>query len=384
MQRRILVLSASVGAGHLRAAEAVETALRELDPLAIVKHIDVLTLTNAMFRRLYGSAYLDFVNKMPHALGYFYDLLDQEPSPAKKSDRLRRLVQRLNLGKFLRLLQTETWDAVVNTHFLPAEIIAGLKADQKFAAPQLTVTTDFEAHRLWANQPCEHYFAATMEGAVALHRWGVPPADTSVTGIPVHSVFSKPKDRAECCRRQGIEADRPVILQLAGGFGVGPVEQIFCTILSADAPLELVVVSGRNTELKARLERCPVPSRHRAKILGFTDQMDELMCAADIVVSKPGGLTTSEILARGAAMLIVNPIPGQESRNSDYLLENGAAVKASSTATLRYKLEVLLEDPDRLRQIKRNSARLGRPRAAFDVAEKAFAFADEYQKRRGA
>jgi len=379
MSRRILVLSASVGAGHLRAAEAVEAALRELDPTAVVKNVDVLTMTNAMFRRMYGAAYLDLVNKMPHALGYFYDLLDQQPSPQHKSDRLRRLVQRINLGKFLRFLKSDAWDAVVNTHFLPAEIIAVLKKAGQFASPQLTVVTDFETHRLWINEPCEHYFAATAEGEVALHRWGVPTHATSVSGIPIHPVFSKSKDRAECCQRQGIICDRPVVLQLAGGFGVGPIEQIFSTILSVDEPLELVVVAGRNAEVKDRLEHCAIPSRHRVKVLGFTDQMDELMCAADIVVSKPGGLTTSEILARGAAMVIVNPIPGQESRNSDFLLENGAAVKANSTATLAYKLNTLLKDSQRLAAIKGNAARLGRPKAAYDVAQRAIEFADRYR-----
>ena len=379
MPRRILVLSASVGAGHLRAAEAVEAAARELDPDAVVKHIDVLTLTNKLFRQLYGRAYLDLVNKLPHALGYFYDLMDQEPSPSRKSDRLRQLVQKLNLGKFLHLLSTDAWDVVINTHFLPAEIIAGLKREGKFAAPQLTVVTDFESHRLWANEPCEHYFTATTEAALALRRWGVPPSATSITGIPVHPVFSRPENRAECRARQGLSADRPVILQLAGGFGVGPIEQIFCTILNVETPLELVIVCGKNTELKSQLDRCPVPPQHRAKVLGFTDQMDELMCAADIVVSKPGGLTTSEILARGAALVIINPIPGQESRNSDYLLENGAAVKASGTATLAYKLGMLLENPERLARIKSNAARLGHPRAAYDVAARAIEFADRFR-----
>jgi processive 1,2-diacylglycerol beta-glucosyltransferase len=292
-------------------------------------------------------------------------------------------VQRLNLGKFLRLLSTDDWDVVVNTHFLSAEIIAGLKREEKFAAPQLTVVTDFETHRLWANEPCEHYFIATPEAALALHRWGVPSSATSITGIPVHPVFSRPKNRAECCTRQGIAGDRPVILQLAGGFGVGPIEQIYCTILSVQTPLELVIVCGRNNELKAQLDRCPVPPRHRARVLGFTDQMDELMCAADIVVSKPGGLTTSEILARGAALVIVNPIPGQESRNSDYLLENGAAVKASGTATLAYKLSMLLESPERLSQIKANAVRLGHPRAAYEVAARAIQFADQFRGTSG-
>jgi len=121
------------------------------------------------------------------------------------------------------------------------------------------------------------------------------------------------------------------------------------------------------------LEAIEVPGRHRAKVYGFTDKIDELMAVADLVVSKPGGLTTSEALARGAAMVVVNPIPGQESRNSDFLLENGAAIKANNLATLDHKLTVLLRSPERLAQLKANARRLGRPRAAFDVVERSLA-----------
>jgi processive 1,2-diacylglycerol beta-glucosyltransferase len=128
MPRRILVLSASVGAGHLRAAQAVELALRQLDPEAHVENYDVLEFTNATFRRLYGRSYLDLVNKAPHVLGYFYDLLDRPPSPRHKSDRLRRFVETLNLGRFLRFVRQGGWDVIVNTHFLPAELIASLRS----------------------------------------------------------------------------------------------------------------------------------------------------------------------------------------------------------------------------------------------------------------
>ena len=368
MPRRILVLSASVGAGHLRAAQAVELALRQLDPTAVVRNLDVLELTNAAFRKLYGRAYLDLVNRAPHVLGYFYDLLDRAPSPQHKSDRLRLLVEKLNLRQFLRLIETETWDVIVNTHFLPAEIIASLRRSGRIATPQLTATTDFETHRLWVNQPCDHYFTATDEGAANLRYWGVPAGDITVTGIPIHPEFSIPKDRGECLARLGIVGDRPVVLQLAGGFGVGPVEKLLAGVLEVQVPLEVVVVAGRNEELKTRLETVVVPQRHRVHVLGFTTQMDELMAVADLVVSKPGGLTTSETLARGAVMAVVNPIPGQESRNSDFLLENGAAIKINNVATLSHKLTQLLNDPARLAQLKANALRLGRPRAAFDVA----------------
>lgn len=374
MTPRILILSASVGAGHLRAAEALELALRQIAPDALVHHLDVLGMTNSAFRRVYGAAYLDLVNKAPHVLGYFYDLLDRpSKSGRNRGDRFRWWVQKPNLKKIIRFLESEPWDVILNTHFLPAEIIAWLRRKERIDIPQVTVTTDFETHRLWVNQPCEHYFTATEEGALYLHSWGVPKECATATGIPIHPVFSQPKQRDECLQRHGLSGDRPIILQLAGGFGVGPIEKIFHALLEIEVPLELVVVCGRNEQVKKQLEAIDVPERHRTRILGYTHDMDELMAVSDLVVSKPGGLTTSEALARGAAMVVVNPIPGQESRNSDFLLENGAAIKVNHLATLAYKVEGLLRDGERLARLKENARRLGRPRAAFDVAERALA-----------
>jgi processive 1,2-diacylglycerol beta-glucosyltransferase len=366
----LLIMSASVGAGHLRAAEALEAAFRQLAPGATIQRVDVLTLTNAAFRRVYARAYLDLVNKAPHLLGYLYDLMDRPPSPRRRSDRLRLLVQELNLAPFIHFLEDQPFDAVVNTHFLPAEIIAALRSKGQLQLPQYTVTTDFETHRLWLNQPCEHYFTATEEGALNLQHWGVPAADVTVSGIPIHPVFSAPKERRTCLEHQGLVGDRPIVLQLAGGFGVGPVEGLYREILQIEIPLEVVVVAGRNERLQAQVATVEVPSRHRAKVMGFTDQIDELMLLADLVVSKPGGLTTSEVLARGAALAIVNPVPGQESRNSDFLLENGAAIKINNMGTLAYKLTGLLRDPGRLQHLKENARRLSKPRAAFDVAQR--------------
>src|SRR5262249_19079419 len=200
--------------------------------------------------------------------------------------------------------------------------------------------------------------------------FGIPASDTFVTGIPIHPVFAKPKDRDECRSRHGLAKDRPVIIQLAGGFGVGPVGQLFDALTRIERPTDLVVVAGKNAELQKDLEKRAKPSRHHVHVMGFTDKIDELMAAADVVVSKPGGLTTSEVLARGAVMVIVNPIPGQETRNSDYLLENGAAIKVNNLGTLGWKVDELLRDSARLDLMRANVRRIARPRAAFDVAEK--------------
>ncbi len=373
MSARILILSASVGAGHLRAAQAVELALRELAPDAAVQNVDVLEYTTALFRRLYGKAYLDLVNHAPQMLGYLYDMLDRPPKGAS-GDRFRYLLQKMNTTKFLKFLKEGEWDVIVNTHFLPTEMIAHLRKKKKLNIPHLTATTDFETHRLWVHQPCDHFFTATTEGKENLHYWGIPREEITVTGIPIHPVFSRPQDRAICLKQHDLRGDRPIILILAGGFGVGPIEKIFRGVLSLEHPLEVVVVAGKNEKLQKQLSKEDVPSQHRVKILGFTHQMDELMAVADVVLSKPGGLTTSEVLARGAVMAIVNPIPGQETRNSDFLLENGAAIKINNLSTLPYKLGELLADKPRLAKLKENARRIAKPQAAFDVARAALAW----------
>ena len=364
-----------MGGGHLRAAEAMELALRHTAPGAAIRNIDVLTLANKAFRRIYGKGYLDFANRAPHFLGYVYDLLDRpkDKEGEFEPDRLRVALEKLNMQPFLKLLQSETWDMVVNTHFLPAEIIGSLRSSERISVPQVTVTTDFMTHRLWLQEPCEHYFAATAEGAVYLNSWGVHRERISVTGIPIHPVFCRRKERSECLKAQGLRGDRPIVLLLSGGFGVGPIETILEAALTVESPMDVVVVCGRNEELSRRLARQQPPRRHRVKILGYTNDIDELMAVADVVISKPGGLTSAEALARGSVLAIVNPIPGQESRNSDYLLENGAAVKIGPVATLSYKIDTLLNDPKRLARLKANSRKLGRPCAAFAVAEKVLA-----------
>jgi processive 1,2-diacylglycerol beta-glucosyltransferase len=374
MSTHILVMSAAVGAGHLRAAQAVELALLQTVPGARVQNIDILELTNATFRRMYGQAYIDLVNRAPHVVGYFYDLMDKPPKTSRgHRDKFRLAFEKLNLKRFVEMLCDDPPDLVINTHFLPAEIIASLRKAGKCDFPHVTVTTDFDTHRLWVNQPCDRYFTAIEDGAVNLAAWGVPRETITVTGIPIHPVFAAPKDRAEVIKRQGLAGDRPILLQSAGGFGVGPIGKIYQALLSVEIPVELVVVTGRNADAKRQLSQIDVPQRHRVHILGFTDQMDELMCAADLLVSKPGGLTTSEALARGCPMVIMDPIPGQESRNSDFLLENGAAIKANNLATLAYKVSSLLSDRSRLARLKSNAAKLGRPRAAFNVVEQSLA-----------
>lgn len=368
---RVLILSASVGGGHTGAARATERAFYEISPECAVRHVDVMDLAPGFFRRLYADGYFDAVAHAPHLVGYLYDRLDR---PVRKIERpfdlLRLAIQRVNLKGLAELLNSEPWDLVIHTHFLAPEIIGALYRGTRIPFRQATVLTDFECHRFWTCGQSDHYFVATEECRASLGAWGVPFERITVSGIPVDPQFAQVKSKIDCRSRLGLRTNRPVILQMAGGLGIGPICQIHQRILEAPFSLHVVAVTARNDTARQSLADVSLPSRHERSIQGFVNHVDELMAAADLIVTKPGGLTSSEALARGLPMMIVHPIPGQETRNSDYLLENGAAVKVNNLASLPHKLNQLLADPQRLSAMRAAARQISRPRAAFDVAEK--------------
>jgi processive 1,2-diacylglycerol beta-glucosyltransferase len=371
MFNRILILSASVGNGHTIAAESLKKAF-EIDKLAReVRHEDTLKFTNPLFRRLYGKAYIDLVNNAPEVLGWMYDQLD-EPW---KNEKRRLFFDKLNTQPFVKMVREYAPDWIVCTHFLPAEIISDLKAKKKLDCPQAIVVTDFDMHALWLCRNYEHYFVALDETRFYLESLGFDPGKTSVCGIPIDPVFSEPKSREAMREKYGLDQNVPVLILSLGGFGVGRIDGLLDSLRSIRQPVQILAMCGRNEELKKRLAK-ETKSVNGVRItpVGYTKEMNEYMTAADLIVGKPGGLTTCEALAKGLVFVVVNPIPGQEERNADHLLENGAAIRSNNPATLGYKIEQLLKDPKKLEKMSRNAEAFARPRAAFDIADKIAGF----------
>ena len=364
MPKKILILSASAGAGHVRAAQALEKAFAEAGGGEEVRHVDTLEYTNPLFRRMYSKAYLDMVNTMPEVLGWLYDSLDKpwKHRPTKFA------FEKLNTRPFAKLLKSYQPDVTICTHFLPAEIIAWMRAKAKLVCRQATVVTDFDVHALWLCHRCEHYFVAIDETRAHLEELGVAPAKITVSGIPIDPVFSRPADKLATRKKHGLAPDLTTILISAGGFGVGRVGGLIASLMKLEHPAQIVAICGKNAELKSEIE-AQVAADAKVKVLGFTTEMDELMAASDLIVGKPGGLTTSEALARGLAYVVVNPIPGQEERNSDHLLEEGAAIRCNNLPVLAYKVDKLLDDPARLATMKANALRIARPDAASTIVD---------------
>ncbi len=370
MFKKVLILSAAVGAGHLRAAEALEKAFKQLNAAEEVKNIDVLNYTNPLFRRLYGKAYLDMVNTMPEVLGWLYDSFDKP----WENERRRLALDRLNTQPLINLLKTEKPDLAVCTHFLPSEIISWLKEKRKIDFPQAIVVTDFDAHAMWLCHNYEQYFVALAETKVHLSKIGIPADKITVTGIPIDPLFAEIKDPAAMREKYGLEKDKLTILVSAGGFGVGNIEYLLQALSDLQTPSQIVAICGRNEELCAKLEKLSREKLNNERVtfkpIGFTKEMDEYMSAADLIVGKPGGLTTSEAMAKGLIFVVVNPIPGQEERNSDHLLEQGCAIKCNNLPVLAYKIDELVKDQARFETMKANVRKFARPHASREIVEK--------------
>ncbi len=361
MFRRILILSASAGNGHVKAAEAMEVAFRNLAPGAEIRNIDVFKpeYSTRAVGRLYGEGYIKLANAAPTALGIMYDRTDQPWGEHGRKVGFRKL------KKFITEFQP---DLVVSTHFIPSEVVSHLLCKGKINAVSAVVVTDFDAHAMWFSRHYDHYFVALGETREYLRKHGIFEDRIHVTGIPINPVFATRKDKREMRTKYGLDQDRPAILLSAGGFGVGPMQDILAGLADVEHAIQVLALCGKNLELKAKIEAMETPASLKLVPIGYTDKMDEYMSAADIVLGKPGGLTTSEGLAKELAFVIVNPIPGQEERNSDHLLEEGVAIRSNELSTLAYKLNQLLGSPDRVRSMQANAARLAHPNSAQEIA----------------
>ncbi len=362
---RVLIISTSAGTGHVRAAQALEKAFAADPRVGRVVHEDALNFTNKVFRDVYSTLYMRMVRSTPNVLGWAYRASD-EPW---KGEAIRTKFDRLNTGKLVDFIKEFDPHLTVCTHFMPAAIISHLMEKHQLKTRLAITVTDFDCHAMWLIRRFHRYFVAIDEAKAHLEALGLPPERITVSGIPIDPVFAQPVNRAAARRTLGLDPKRTTILLSAGALGVGPTELIVERLNQLKHPFQCVVVCGKNPEVRTRVEKAAAGHPKRFCVMGYTDKMHELMHLSDLYIGKPGGLTTSEALACGLPMAIFSPIPGQEERNSDHLLENGAAIRCNELTTLPFKIDRLLGDPKRLAAMSEAATKLRHPHAACTVVE---------------
>jgi processive 1,2-diacylglycerol beta-glucosyltransferase len=367
---RALVLTGSVGSGHTRAAQAVVEAMLRANHAEDAEVVDVLCHAWPMFRVIYRDAYISMIERAPGLVGWLY-----RSSDTAEGGSARRAVQRAALARMRGIIASERPDTIVCTHFLAAELLNGMVTRGEWRGLFAVVVTDLDAHGLWAACPqADRWFVALPETAEILVGKGVPRERIFVSGIPIMGAFSAPHPpRAEIRARIGLSADHPMILVSGGGVGVSSLEQTLEALLGLEMDCGIAMVCGKNEALRARAQavadRFGAGARARCTVLGFTDRMHELMHAADLSVGKPGGLTSSEALAMGLPMAVLNPVPGQEERNSDHLLEWGVAIRLNSPESMRWRIATLLSDGPRLAAMSEAARSRARPFAADTIVD---------------
>lgn len=366
---RILIASASVGAGHNQAARAIEAALHEATPDAEVDVVDTLTFAPWFFRAYYAGGYETLVTRLPRLYGWGFRHNDLAHGPRRTlGERHRLMHERLFLRRFAWYIRKTRPDVIINTHFLPSPVVSRLKRRRRFAGKQIVVVTDILMHRFWMGEDVDHWFVPAEPPVERLVDWGVDPERITVSGMPIHPKWTEPVDRRQALADWRLPADRPIVL-LSGGteFTCGPIVDIARGIAGRSPDALVVVLAGRNKRLLGRLARTPEAGR---SIVGipFTDRIHELVSVCSLMATKAGGLSTAECLAKGTPMLILKPVPGQEAGNGAYFASHGAAVIAGSDTEVPDLVANLLGDPDRLQRMSAAARELYRP-GARTIAE---------------
>ncbi len=364
-RKRILILSASVGSGHVKAADALARAFRARPDVEEVLVDDSLDHTNVLHKQLYSTLYKRLSALLPEFLGWWYVSSD-DPWVSDKGRLAMDIPQALPL---MNLVKEFKPDSIICTHFMPAGVLSYLIGRGSLDAELGIVVTDFHFHAFWITRAFHWYFVAQEEDRIHMEGLGLPADHIHVTGIPVDPEFARPVDRADVLARHGLRDGVPILLVAGGALGLSPAMAVVRRLLQLDRGFQAVIVCGRNEEVRKDLDELVAGEEERFRILGYTTEMPELMGVATLLLSKPGGLTTAEALARGLPVVILDPIGGQEERNSDVLLEAGAAIKCTEVTVLNHKLQRLLDDPARIAAMSGNARRLGRPNAAADIAE---------------
>ncbi|MDF9850155.1 MULTISPECIES: glycosyltransferase [unclassified Paenibacillus] len=347
-KKRVLLLSEGFGAGHTQAAYALSSSLRKLSPHIQTRVLELGNFLNPKMAPLIVSAYRKTVTSQPRLMGYVY-------RHQKSFNRLTTLaLHRLFYTHTQNIVRQLKPDIIVCTHFIPSAVVSRLKRlDPGFKAPLVTVITDYDAHASWISPEVDRYLVSTPEVKAKLHRRSVPSAKIQVTGMPVHPSFWEHPGRQEILEQFSLQ-DLPTVLVMGGGWGMMNDNVVNEGLAGWREKVQIVFCLGRNEKLLDEMKADPAYRHPNISLIGFTRDIDKLMEVSDLLVTKPGGMTCSEGLAKGIPMLFHNPLPGQEEENVRYFTSAGLGEAISSLEVVDKWMERLLYHYDDV-QAKRKS-----------------------------
>jgi len=352
--RRILILYMTNKSGHHHAALALQEAIIELDSSIEVNCVNAFSYTNPVLNKITHTTYMQIIRRSPEVWGYLYD----NPDVVRRSRNLKKMIHKYSSRKLINLFSEFNPDVVVCTQAFPCGMVADLKKYKKIDIPIVGVTTDYVTHSFWYYDSVDSYIVSDESTKDQMVKNGIKEERVKVYGIPISPRFMRSVDRDKVFKELGLEPDLPVVVVMGGGRGLGRIKQVVYSLAKTQKRFQIVAICGVNKKLHRYLK---IKSRRLNrfkpfKVFDYVEHMDWIMSVADILISKPGGITTAEALAKGLPMIIFNPIPGQEISNTEFLLKSGAAIRCDRIADIGILVEELLQVSNKL-SIMSDSAR---------------------------
>ncbi len=363
--KRILLLYISVLSGHHRAAMAVEKALLALNLETQVFSINSFHYTNPILERVINRTYNGIIKRTPEVWEYLYD----NPKIVKNTQSLKEMMHRYNSTKMRTLITDFNPDIIVCTQAFPCGLVADYKVTFNSKLSLVGILTDFYPHSYWVYEAVDKYVVASNDAKARLLANGILEDKIHVFGIPIDTRFNKDHDKSAIYNKMALDTNKKTILIMGGSGGLGPIKKVVFALDKINTDIQIVVVAGTNDKLVRYLKKRMQRFTKKIIVTGYADNIDELMEISDLIITKPGGLTVSEALAKSLPILIINPIPGQESKNTEFLLKEGAAIKAENEAEAAILVESLCKAPVKLEAMKQASTRIGNADSAVNIAK---------------
>ena len=350
--------------GHHQATLAIEEALKILNPEVEILNLNAFNYTNPITEKIINRLYLGVIKRTPGIWDYLYD----NPSVVRRTQRIKELIHKHNSPKLKKLFDEFRPTAVVCSQAFPCGMVADFKKTYDSRLPLIGVLTDYAPHSYWLYDNVNYYIAPSDEVKERFIQKGVAGERILAYGIPVSPKFSLKHDKEELAKKFSLSLDKPVILAMGGGQGLGPLNKIVSAFKKIRIDSQLVVVAGSNKKLYRKLRRKIKSQKKKISLYGFIDNVDELMEISTLIITKAGGLTTAEALSRGLPIVIIKPLPGQEEVNTTYFLNKGAAVKITDDKLIPRLIQELLANPSILKGMQEAAFKLSRPNASLTIA----------------
>lgn len=364
-KRRILLMYITKVSGHRQATVAIQKALRQLDPTVTAPAINGFGYTYPILEKIVNGAYMSVIKRTPKVWDVMYD----NPKVVKNSQTIKNFLHKTSHEKLKKLFDRYKPDTVVCTQAFPCGMVAHYKRSHNLNIKLIGVLTDFAPHSFWINEGVDYYVVPSEEAKDRFRIKGVNPDSIKVYGIPLRTKFTQPHDKKLIAAKLGFDPKVPTIMIMGGGQGLGPMKGIIKSLIKIDMNFQILALAGINKKIVKGLKKLSKKTDKKICILEYANNVDELMDLADLIITKPGGMTTSECLTKGLPMVIVNPIPGQEMRNTDFLIEKGIAIRIDDTKDIGEEIEILLKSPERLAAMSQAAYDNAKPHSAIDVAQ---------------